>query len=105
MSKSMRREGIALWLYDLEAAPTREALDAWVDAIIAQLPPEFRASAMGSIFTDNTIALISVTYDRTEVEADQMRDTLETSGQWPNAELIERANYERLKAKFEGQQP
>lgn len=90
-------------LSDLEACTTFAELRALVDRWEAEVPQEHRDAATIQVVNDRDDGWgLSVTYSRPETEEDRRRDAERRAERLARVEAYERANYERLKKKFEG---
>lgn len=103
MTEKMRLVEVPISLEELRKVKGADGMQAWVDAILARVPAEFRDTIRVTLdsYGDGD-TLVNLLYERPETEAEQAwREDREAL--WArDREAAERAEYERLKAKFEG---
>ena len=99
-TRTVRPEGN---LHGLGNVRSLDDLQAWVDAIVDQIPDEYRAATSVSIYEsdDGGLSSMYVSYERPETPEDVVNDE-RSRREWEsrqNAEEFER--YQALKQKFE----
>lgn len=79
---------------------------AELQELVDQVPDEFKNNAVirlhGGGFEDSTDGYITVCYDRPETAQEVLRREAMTEASMRRTEQIERAQFERLQAKFGG---